>query len=149
MPGSIDAHWHAAFTTARRGGPTFGLPRAIDEGVILGATHLELMAGGGVASAFDPLDVTQYTASELRAGVEAVENWGTSVMMHAFTPRPIPQAWRPGVRSIEHPLTPPEDVTAMRSRAQMGHVRRARLARCARGMTRSARSAGLASACSR
>lgn len=197
MPGLIDAHWHAAFTSVTPfvalvadpyyimlvagqqatatllrgfttvrdcGGPTFGLKRAIDEGVLLGprihpagamitqtaghgdfrlpfeiprdpccglahiekvgaaaiadgveqvlrvcreqlmlgASHLKLMAGGGVASSFDPLDVTQYTEPELRAGVEAAENWGTYVMVHAYTPRSIQQALRAGVKSIEH-----------------------------------------------
>lgn len=197
MPGLIDAHWHAAFTSVSAfealiadpyyllivagqqatatvmrgfttvrdcGGPTFGLKRAIDEGVIvgpriypsgamisqtsghgdfrlpndvprdpccglshiekvgaaaiadgadhvlrvcreqlmLGASQLKLMAGGGVASPYDPLDVTQYTLAELRAAVEAAENWGTYVMVHAYTPRSIQQAIRAGVRSIEH-----------------------------------------------
>ena len=197
MPGLIDAHWHAAFTSVSPfvaliadpfyvmlvagqqatatvlrgfttvrdcGGPTFGLKRAIDEGVILGpriypsgamisqtsghgdfrlpyeiprdpcsglshiekvgaaaiadgvdqvlrvtreqlmlgASQIKMMAGGGVASSFDPLDVTQYTEAELRAGVDAAENWGTYVMVHAYTPRSIQQALRAGVRSIEH-----------------------------------------------
>jgi len=208
MPGLIDAHWHAAFTsvspfealvadpfylsivagqqataTVMRGfttvrdcgGPTFGLKRAIDEGVIvgpriypsgamitqtsghgdfrlpyeiprdpccglshiekvgaaaiadgvdqvlrvareqlmLGATQLKLMAGGGVTSSFDPLDVTQYTEAELRAGVEAAENWGTYVMVHAYTPRSIQQALRAGVRSIEHGHLVDEETVAM------------------------------------
>jgi len=208
MPGLIDAHWHAAFTsvdpftaltadpfylmlvageqataTVMRGfttvrdcgGPTFGLKRAIDEGVIvgpriypagamitqtaghgdfrfpteiprdpcgglahiekigavaiadgvdqvlrvsreqlmLGASHLKMMAGGGVSSSYDPLDVTQYTEAELRAGVEAAENWGTYVMVHAYTPRSIQQALRAGVRSIEHGHLVDEETVAM------------------------------------
>jgi len=72
------------------------------EQLMLGASHLKLMAGGGVASAYDPLDVTQYTEPELRAGVEAAANWGTYVMVHAYTPHSIRQALRAGVRSIEH-----------------------------------------------
>ena len=76
--------------------------RVSREQLMLGATQLKMMAGGGVASSFDPLDVTQYTEPELRAGVEAAENWGTYVMVHAYTPRSIQQALRAGVRSIEH-----------------------------------------------
>jgi imidazolonepropionase-like amidohydrolase len=60
------------------------------------------MAGGGVASSYDPLDVTQYTEAELRAAVEAAENWGTYVMVHAYTPRAVQQAIRAGVKCIEH-----------------------------------------------
>ncbi|HVV48778.1 MAG TPA: amidohydrolase family protein [Polyangia bacterium] len=76
--------------------------RAAREQLMLGATQIKMMAGGGVASAYDPLDVTQYTEAELRAGVEAAENWGTYVMVHAYTPRSVQQALRAGVRSIEH-----------------------------------------------
>ena len=31
-----------------------------------GATQIKLMAGGGVSSSYDPLDVTQYTARRVR-----------------------------------------------------------------------------------
>jgi imidazolonepropionase-like amidohydrolase len=67
-----------------------------------GASQVKLMAGGGVASPFDPLDVTQYTEAEVRAAVEAAENWGTYVAVHAYTPRAIRMAVAAGVKSIEH-----------------------------------------------
>jgi imidazolonepropionase-like amidohydrolase len=67
-----------------------------------GASHIKLMAGGGVASAYDPIDVTEYTEAEMRAAVEAAENWGTYVTVHAYTPRSIRAAVRSGVRCIEH-----------------------------------------------
>src|ERR1700754_4032933 len=76
--------------------------RATREQLMLGASQLKLMAGGGVASSYDPLDVTQYTESELHAAVEAAENWGTYVTVHAYTPRAVQQAIRAGVRCIEH-----------------------------------------------
>jgi imidazolonepropionase-like amidohydrolase len=59
-------------------------------------------SGGGTSSAYDPLDVTQYTVAELRAAVEAAENWGTYVTVHAYTPRAVRQAIEAGVRVIEH-----------------------------------------------
>ncbi len=68
----------------------------------LGASQIKLMAGGGVASSFDPLDVTQYTTPELRAAVEAAENWGTYVTVHAYTPRAVRQAIEAGVKCIDH-----------------------------------------------
>jgi imidazolonepropionase-like amidohydrolase len=76
--------------------------RATREQLMLGASQLKLMAGGGVASSYDPLDVTQYTEPELHAAVEAAENWGTYVTVHAYTPRAVQQAIRAGVRCIEH-----------------------------------------------
>jgi len=72
------------------------------ENLALGASHIKCMAGGGVASAYDPLDVTQYTVPELRAAVEAAENWGTYVAVHAYPPRAVRQALEAGVVSIEH-----------------------------------------------
>ncbi|MEO7201461.1 MAG: amidohydrolase family protein [Candidatus Tumulicola sp.] len=68
----------------------------------LGATQIKLMAGGGVTSPHDPLDSTQFTPAEMRAAVEAAENWNTYVMVHAYTPRAIRQAVDAGVRCIEH-----------------------------------------------
>src|SRR5215212_6521472 len=76
--------------------------RAAREQLLLGASQLKVMAGGGIASPYDPIDVTQYTEAELRAAVEAAEDWGTYVMVHAYTPRAISQAVRAGVRCIEH-----------------------------------------------
>jgi imidazolonepropionase-like amidohydrolase len=68
----------------------------------LGASQIKLMAGGGVSSVFDPLDVTQFTVPEIRAAVEAAENWGTYVTVHAYTPRAVRQAIEAGVKCIEH-----------------------------------------------
>jgi imidazolonepropionase-like amidohydrolase len=74
----------------------------VREQFMQGATQIKLMAGGGVASDFDPLDVTQYTEAELRAAVAAAENWGTYVSVHAYTPRAIRAAIASGVKCIEH-----------------------------------------------
>jgi imidazolonepropionase-like amidohydrolase len=67
-----------------------------------GASQLKLMAGGGVSSPYDPLDTTQYTEAEMCAAVEAAENWGTYVAVHAFTPRAIRIAVAAGVKCIDH-----------------------------------------------
>ena len=72
------------------------------EQLMLGASQLKLMAGGGVASTYDPLDASQYTEAEFRAAVEAAENWRTYVTVHAYTPRAIAIAIASGVKCIEH-----------------------------------------------
>jgi imidazolonepropionase-like amidohydrolase len=72
------------------------------EQLMLGASQLKLAAGGGVTSSYDPIDVSQYTEAEFRAAVDAAENWGTYVAVHAYTPRAIRTAIRAGVRCIEH-----------------------------------------------
>ena len=51
---------------------------------------------------YDPLDVTQYTLDEMKAAVEAAEDWGTYVMVHAYTPRAVRRAIEAGVKCIEH-----------------------------------------------
>ncbi|MBN8711826.1 MAG: amidohydrolase family protein [Verrucomicrobia bacterium] len=76
--------------------------RRVREQLMLGATQIKLMAGGGVTSSYDPLDSLQYTDKELRAGVAASSDWGTYVMVHVYTPGGIQRAIRAGVRSIEH-----------------------------------------------
>jgi len=72
------------------------------EQLMLGATQIKLTAGGGVASPHSPLDVSTFTESELRAAVDAAENWGTYVTVHAYTPRAIRGAVEAGVKCIEH-----------------------------------------------
>lgn len=72
------------------------------EQLALGASQIKIMAGGGVSSSFDPLDVTQFTLEEMQAGVGAAENWGTYATVHAYTPKAVSQAIDAGVRCIEH-----------------------------------------------
>jgi len=74
----------------------------VREQLMLGATQIKLTAGGGVASPHSPLDVSTFTEAELRAAVEAAENWGTYVTVHAYTPATIQRAIAAGVLCIEH-----------------------------------------------
>ncbi len=72
------------------------------EQLMQGASQVKLTAGGGVSSPFSPIDVTTFTEPELRAAVEAAENWGTYVAAHAFTPAAIQRSVAAGVKCIEH-----------------------------------------------
>jgi imidazolonepropionase-like amidohydrolase len=67
-----------------------------------GASQIKLMAGGGVSSQYNPIESVQYTEPEIRAAVEAADNWGTYVTVHAYTPPAIQQAVAAGVKCIEH-----------------------------------------------
>ncbi len=69
-----------------------------------GAVLLKVTAGGGVSSPHSPLDVTTFTAPELRAAVEIAENWGTYVAAHAFTSEAVQMSIAAGVKCIEHGL---------------------------------------------
>src|SRR5215813_5878348 len=72
------------------------------EQLMQGASQVKLTAGGGVASPFSPIDASTFTESELRAAVEAADNWGTYVTVHAFTPTAIQRSIAAGVKCIEH-----------------------------------------------
>jgi imidazolonepropionase-like amidohydrolase len=74
----------------------------VREQLMLGATQIKLTAGGGVASPHSPLDAATFTEAELRAAVEAAENWGTYVTVHAYTPITVRRAIAAGVKVIEH-----------------------------------------------
>ena len=74
----------------------------VREQLLLGASQIKLTAGGGVSSPHSPLDASTFTESELRAAVEAAENWGKYVTVHAYTPVSIQRAIAAGVKCIEH-----------------------------------------------
>ncbi|MGV6872206.1 amidohydrolase family protein [Pseudochelatococcus sp. B33] len=72
------------------------------EQLLLGASQLKIMVGGGVSSLYDPLDSIQFTAPEIRAVVDAASDWGTYACAHVYTPEGIDRALACGVKSIEH-----------------------------------------------
>jgi imidazolonepropionase-like amidohydrolase len=74
-----------------------------------GASQIKLTAGGGVSSPFSPLDVTTFIEAELRAAVEIAENWGTYVIVHAFTSDAIQKSIAAGAKCIEHGFLMDED----------------------------------------
>jgi len=74
----------------------------VREQLMQGASQIKLTAGGGVSSPFSPVDVTTFTLEELRAAVEAAENWGTYVSAHAFSDMAIRRSIEAGVKVIEH-----------------------------------------------
>ena len=75
---------------------------ATRENLRLGASQIKLMAGGGTSSEYDPIDVTQYTLDEMKAAVEAADDWNTYVAVHAYTPKAVRRAIEAGVKCVEH-----------------------------------------------
>jgi imidazolonepropionase-like amidohydrolase len=76
--------------------------RAAREELKGGAQQIKIMAGGGVATPSDPIDMTQYTEEEIRAAVEEAKARRTYAFAHAYIPESIQRAVQAGVRSIEH-----------------------------------------------
>jgi imidazolonepropionase-like amidohydrolase len=75
---------------------------AVRENLRMGASQIKIAAGGGTSSEYDPLDVTQYTLDEMKAAVDAAEDWNTYVTVHAYHPKSVRRAIEAGVKVIEH-----------------------------------------------
>lgn len=75
---------------------------AVRENLRHGASQIKMMAGGGIATNYDPLHTVQFTEDELKAGVEAASDWGTYVAVHVYHPEGIMRALNAGVKTIEH-----------------------------------------------
>ncbi|MGY4651638.1 imidazolonepropionase-like amidohydrolase [Mycobacterium sp. URHB0021] len=86
---------------------------AVREQLKLGASQIKLMVGGGAASLYDPLYTLQFTPRELRAAVEAAEDYGTYVATHVYSVAGIRRAVDAGVKSIEHGHLADEATVAM------------------------------------
>jgi len=103
------------FTVVADGRPA--VLQAVREQLMKGASQIKLMAGGGVSSDYDPLDVTQFTEDEMRAAVDAASDWNTYVAVHAYTPQAIQQAIRAGVRCIDHAQLADEETAKLSAQA--------------------------------
>jgi imidazolonepropionase-like amidohydrolase len=74
----------------------------VREQLLLGASQIKLVAGGGVSSPRTTLDMLTFTTPELRAGVEAAADRNTYAAVHAFPPAAIRRAIDAGAQCIEH-----------------------------------------------
>ncbi len=97
---SVKPFWNKYFAHIADGVPE--VRRSVREELRKGAVHIKVMAGGGVTSHYDPLHTTQYSLEEMQAAVEAASDWGTYVLVHAFTDAAISRAIEAGVKVIEH-----------------------------------------------
>ena len=74
-----------------------------------GAQFLKVFVGGGVASAYDPLESITIRPEELRATVEVAEDFGSYVCIHVYHAEHIQMAIDQGVKCIEHGFLMDED----------------------------------------
>jgi len=89
---------------------------AVRESLRAGASQVKLSIGGGVSSAYDPLDVSEYTLEELKAAVEVAKTWNTYVAVHANTDASIRMAIEAGALTIEHGFLLEEDTLKLMAR---------------------------------
>src|SRR5579883_353037 len=76
--------------------------KAVREELRRGASHIKIMASGGVASPTDPLDRCQYSEDEIRAAVDEADRAGSYVAAHCHPKEAVRRAAALGVKSIEH-----------------------------------------------
>jgi len=74
----------------------------VREQLLLGASQIKLVAGGGVSSPRTTLDMLTFSAPEMRAGVETAAERNTYAAVHAFPPAAIRRAIDAGAPCIEH-----------------------------------------------
>ena len=67
-----------------------------------GAHFTKIMAGGGVSSLYDPLEIYAATQEEVEAAVEIANDYGTYVAIHAYHDGSYTRSLDAGVRSFEH-----------------------------------------------
>lgn len=76
--------------------------KAARENLRKGATQLKVMAGGGIASDFDPIHSVQFTPEELEAAVHAAADWDTYVAVHIYESKGAIRALNAGVKCLDH-----------------------------------------------
>ncbi|WP_246189043.1 metal-dependent hydrolase family protein [Pandoraea anapnoica] len=76
--------------------------RAVREELRRGASHIKIMASGGVVSPTDPLDCCQYSDDEVRAAVDEATRMDKYVAAHCHPTAAIRRCVELGVNSIEH-----------------------------------------------
>jgi imidazolonepropionase-like amidohydrolase len=67
-----------------------------------GADFLKVMAGGGVASVFDPIDLNSPSLEEMQAAVQAANEYGGYVAVHSYTDAAYNKSMDAGVKCFEH-----------------------------------------------
>jgi imidazolonepropionase-like amidohydrolase len=75
-----------------------------------GATQLKLATNGGISATYSPLDIDQFTDSELGAAAFVAESFGSYFMVHAYYDKAVSRSIDFGAKSIEHGHLMNEDV---------------------------------------
>lgn len=76
--------------------------KAVRENLREGASQIKLALGGGTGSYADPLEVVEFLPEEVKAAVQAAEDYGTYVTVHCYNNDGVRRAIDNGVRCVEH-----------------------------------------------
>jgi len=87
--------------------------KAVREELRRGASHIKVMASGGIASPTDALERCQYSDEEIRAAVDEATRAGSYVATHCHPAEAIKRSATLGVRTIEHCTLVDDDSAAV------------------------------------
>ena len=76
--------------------------KAVRENLREGASQIKLALGGGTGSYSDPLEVVEFSPSEIQAAVQATSDFGTYVTVHCYNNEGVRRAINNGVKCVEH-----------------------------------------------
>lgn len=76
--------------------------KAVRENLRQGASQIKLALGGGTGSFADPLEVVEFLPEEVKAAVQAAEDYGTYVTVHCYNNEGVRRAIDNGVKCVEH-----------------------------------------------
>jgi imidazolonepropionase-like amidohydrolase len=122
-PNMVGAGWSDGFLASMgfaflADGPS-EVTRAVRETLRMGASQVKVMAGGGVASLYDPLESVGYSEEEFRAAVNAATDYDTYVAIHAYNSESVQRAIRAGVKDCVHGHLIDEETVKMMAESGM------------------------------
>jgi imidazolonepropionase-like amidohydrolase len=80
----------------------YEMREAIREEMRRGASFIKIMMGGGLASSYDPIEVTTFSLEEIQAAVDETNRWGTYVSAHVFTDEGVLMGLEAGMKTFDH-----------------------------------------------
>jgi len=105
-------HGHGTLGSVEVDGP-YEMRKAVREQLKHGADQIKLMVTGGVMTAGEGMQESQFLPDEIRAATEVAHQKGKRVCVHAWGAAGIKTAIRGGVDSIEHGLLDDEAIEMM------------------------------------
>jgi imidazolonepropionase-like amidohydrolase len=105
-------HGHGTLGALEVDGP-FEMRKAVREQLKQGADQIKLMVTGGVMTAGEGMEESQFLLDEIRAATEVAHQKGRRVCVHAWGVAGIKMALRGGVDTVEHGLLDDETIEMM------------------------------------
>jgi len=67
-----------------------------------GAHFLKMYTSGAVSGLYDPLDISEFSFDEIKAGADEAKRWNTYLAVHCYNDQGVQRSLEAGAMSIEH-----------------------------------------------